>query len=417
MSAEMMFRMRSQRKMRLGIRTQLLASQTVGQIIPIAAIPFLTRLLVPEEMGHYQIALSIALVALPFAIFQADVFVPVALDAKEVRTLLRRASLTTLIVSAIATSIAALLPSGGGLESAVTTFLLVTVLALTALTNAVLIRKNDMPKLVHRNMLGGALVAITQTAFAAVHPTAISLGAGMLAGRALCQTLLRSKATYAPHPNGADVPKDFWTALSGAGANALGTFASQMPMLLVAPVYGAAAAGYLGLGQRVVGAPTGLIGQGVNQIIVTDASAIIRSGKAKLWTGLRRPVTLLVCLALTAALAIAVIVPPITPWVFGAAWAPAGKYMQILSLPMCLQLVAVPLVPLMAMLGMQRIMLTLQIFRIMGIVGCILAARKFSLGLPLTVALISIIWTIAYVATTGLTITHMQKFDAKQQRP
>ena len=412
----MISRIRRPKKVRLGIRTQLLASQTLGQIMPIVVIPFLTRLLDPQEMGHYQIALSIALVALPFAIFQADVFVPVANDASEVRTLLRRALLTTLIVGSIATAVAALLPSGGGAESAITTCLLLAVMSLTSLTNAVLIRKNDMPKLVYRNILGGALVAIIQTIFAMLHPTAISLGIGMLMGRAICQALLRSAKSYIPHPNSAEVPKDFWRAFSGAGANTLGTFASQMPMLLVAPVYGAAAAGYLGLGQRVVGAPTGLIGQGVNQIIVADASAVIRSGKTKLWAGLRWQVVLLISLSLAAAMAIAIVIPPLTPWIFGAPWVPAGKYMQILALPMCLQLVAIPMVPLMAMLGMQGTMLSLQIFRILCIIGCVLAGRTFSLGMFVTVALISAIWTVIYLATIGLAIAGMRKYDTQERR-
>jgi O-antigen/teichoic acid export membrane protein len=415
MSEKVILRLRRVIEIRFGIRAQLMVSQALGQIIPIAAIPFLTRLLNPKEMGHYQIALSIALVALPFAVLQADVFVPVAHDEDEVRTLVRRAFLTTLIVGSIATSVAALLPSGGGLEAAVTTFLLLAVLSLTSVTNAVLIRKNDMSKLVQRNILGGALVAIIQTTFAMLYPSAISLGMGMLMGRALCQALLRSARSCAPHSNSADVPKDVWRVLSGAGANALGTFASQMPMLLVAPVYGAAAAGYLGLGQRVVGAPTGLIGQGVNQIIVADASAIIRSGEAKLWAGLRRQVVILISLSLAAAMAIAIIIPPLTPWIFGAPWAPAGRYMQILALPMCLQLVAIPMAPLMVMLGMQRAMLATQICRILCIVGCILAAAQFALGMPMTVTLISVVWSLAYVATIGLAIAGMRKYDRRKR--
>ncbi|MEN3748064.1 oligosaccharide flippase family protein [Sphingomonas sp. HF-S3] len=407
----MISRFRRAKELRLGIRAQLLVSQALGQIMPIAAIPFLTRLLNPEQMGHYQVALSIALVALPFALFQADVFVPVARDADEVRLLERRAVLTTLIVGSIATSVAALLPNGGGLEAAVTTALLLAIMSLISVTNAVLIRKNDMPKLVHRNIAGGAFVAISQTIFAMLHPTSISLGLGMFVGRAFCQALLRSGKACAPHPNIADVPKDLWRVLSGASANALGTFASQMPMLLVAPVYGAAAAGYLGLGQRVVGAPTALIGQGVNQIIVADASAIIRGGEAKLWPGLRRQIIMLISLSLAAALAIAVIIPPLTSWIFGAPWAPAGDYMRILALPMCLQLVAIPMAPLMVMLGMQQAMLAIQIGRIFCTVGCILAAAHFALGMPLTVTLISAVWSLAYVVTIGLTITGMRKYD------
>lgn len=396
---------------RFGVRAQLLASQIFGQLMPIAAIPFLTRLLEPAEMGHYQIALSIALVALPFAIFQADVFIPVAYDSSEVRMLTRRGFVSTAIVACTASSIVFLIPSGGGLKSAITTSLLVAVMSLMSLTNAELIRKNDMSKIVQRNLLGGALVAIAQTLFAILHPTAISLGLGMLVGRTLSQVLLRSAKIFEPHSNRVQVPKDFWRALSGAGANALGTFASQMPMLLVAPLFGAAAAGQLGLGQRVVGAPTGLIGQGINQIIVADASAIIRSGKAELWAGLRRQLVLLISLSLAAAMAIAIIIPPLTPWIFGSLWAPAGKYIQILALPMCLQLVAIPMAPLMAMLGMQREMVSLQIIRIFCIVGCILAGSTFSLGMSSTVSLISAAWTMAYCATIALAIVGMRRHD------
>lgn len=398
---------------RLGIRAQLLASQVFGQLMPIAVIPLLTRLLNPEQMGHYQIALSIALVAIPFAIFQADVFVPVARDAGEVRILERRALLATLAVGSIAAIAATVLTSSGSVESASTTFLLLAAMSLTSVANATLIRKEDLTKLVQRNMLGGTLVATIQAGCAILHPTAVSLAAGMLLGRVLCQVLLRSTRDYAPHLDGGDVPRGFWRIISGAGSNALGTFASQMPMLVVAPAYGAVAAGQLGLGQRVVGAPTGLIGQGVTQIIVADASAIIRSGEPKLWAGLRRPLILLISLSLVSAAAIAIIVPPITPWLFGAAWGPTGKYIQILALPMCLQLVAVPMVPLMAMLGMQRIMLTIQVFRALGILGCILIGFKLSLGMSITISLMSAVWVLAYVVTIGLTIAAMRKNDVQ----
>lgn len=412
----MISRLRRAQELRLGIRTQLLVSQALGQIMPIAAIPFLTRLINPEQMGHYQIALSIALVALSFAVFQADIFVPVARDADEVRALERRALLTTSIVGVVATSIAAVLPNGGGVQAAVTTALLLAVLSLISVTNAMLIRKNDMPKLVLRNLLGGALVAIFQITFALFHPTAISLGLGMLIGRILCHTLLRSKKIYEPNANTVEVPKDFWRALSGAGANALGTFASQMPMLLVAPTYGPAAAGYLGLGQRVVGAPAGLIGQGINQIIIADSSTIIRDGSVTLWAGLHRQIIILIVLSFGSAAAIAIAIPPLAPWIFGAAWAPAGTYMMILALPMCLQFVAIPMVSLMTMLGMQRVMLATQTFRIICISGCIFIGGHFALAMPVTVALISAVWTLAYVATIGLTLVGMRKYDRQERR-
>lgn len=406
-------KVRGEGRASLNIRVQLLMSQVLGQAILIATIPILTRLLDPEAMGHYQIALSIALVSLPFAVFQADVLISVARDSNEVGSLLRRAFRTTLIVGSVATVTAALLPSGGGTESAIATTLLLSVMSLTVLTNAVLIRKNDMAKLVSRNLLGGALVAIAQTVFAMLHPTAISLGLGMLVGRAVSQAVLRSGKSYTSHSNGGVVPKGFWESFSGAGANTLGTFASQMPMLLVAPIYGPVAAGFLGLGQRVVGAPTGLIGQAVNQIIVADASTIIRSGEARLWTGLRSQILTLMIFALAAALIIATVMPRLTPMIFGAPWAPAGIYIQILALPMCLQLVAIPMAPLMAMLGMQRTMLIVQLLRILSIAGCILAAGLLSLDMPLTITLISIAWSLAYFSTIGLAITGIRRYDAK----
>ncbi|MDG2520499.1 oligosaccharide flippase family protein [Caulobacter segnis] len=399
-----------------GTRAQLLASQILGQVMPIATIPLLTRLLDPVEMGHYQIALSIALIALPFAIFQTDVFVPVAHNEFEVTTLVRRALLSTSIFALFAATISFFISSGGGLELAASTFLLTAAMSLNSVANSILIRKSDIPKLIQRNIFGGAFVAITQAVFTILHPSAISLGLGMVVGRAISQILLKSTKSCEPHPNHVEVSKGFLRALIGSGANALGTFASQMPMLLVAPLYGAASAGYLGLSQRVVGAPTGLIGQGINQIIVADASAIIRSGNGKLWAGLRRQIVLLLSFSVAAAVALAIIAPPLTPWVFGALWAPAGEYIQILALPMCLQLVAVPMVPLMAMLGMQRELFCLQVLRIVCITVCVLAGATFSLGMSSTVTLISVVWTMAYCATIALAIVAIRKYDLQALR-
>lgn len=412
----MISRIRRSIRGELGIRAQLLGSQISGQVMLIAAIPLLTRLLDPAEMGHYQIALSIALIALPFAIFQTDVFLSVARSDTEVTALVRRAIISTSIVAIVAASVSFGTSNGAGLELGITTFLLTAAMSVTAVANSLLIRKRDIPKLIKRNIFGGALVAVTQMIFTVLHPTAISLGLGMVVGRALSQVLWKSTMNFEPELDSVQGSQSFWRSVIGSSSNALGTFASQMPMLLVAPLYGPAAAGYLGLGQRVVGAPTGLLGQGINQIVVADASAIIRSGKAELWPAVRRPMIFLTFAALASALALAILAPPLTPWIFGAAWAPAGQYIQILALPMCLQLIAIPMVPLMAMLGKQRELLSLQILRIFCITICALTGAVFSFEMPATVTLISVVWTVAYCATIGLAVVAMRNYDLQASK-
>lgn len=394
-------------------RRYLLISQVFGQLAPIVVLPLLTRILNPEQMGLYQVAFSISIIALPFALLQSDVLVPIARNIEQVRRLRRLTIAATLLVSSMSALGAFFLVSQGSHETALTTALLVVALSVTSFSSATLIRTGDSKSLIRRNLFGGGLVASFQVIAALFHPTALALGIGMILGRLTCITLVRSHRAFEPHSSDVTGAYGFWKILSGASANALGAFGSQMPMLIVAPIFGAAAAGHLGLGQRVVGGPVGLVGQGVNQIFTADSASILRSREAFLWPKLRRPLGLLMLTALLAALALGTIVPPITPWIFGASWAPAGKYIQILALPMCLQLVAIPMVPLLAMLGLQSLVFALQIFRVLGIAACAIIGIRLSWSMLTTVMLISIIWTLAYCLTIWVAIRAIHNYDAK----
>ena len=147
----------------------------------------------------------------------------------------------------------------------------------------------------------------------------------------------------------------------------------NLPNLILAALYGPAAAGYFALGRLVVFAPFGVLGQSIGRVYL---SRVTRARYEAPWSlmDLMSKVTQRLSLALPLFAILMIIAPDFFRILFGPTWSEVGHYTQILipalALDFILQTTSV-LVPL----GFVWHMLAWDVFRTVTALGGILIAH------------------------------------------
>jgi len=180
----------------------------------------------------------------------------------------------------------------------------------------------------------------------------------------------------------------------GSLLDALG---GNVPQLLFAAFYGAVAAGWFALGQRVIAAPLNIVVDSVAQVYFGEAARLPRSDPK----AMRRLFFKLTArLALVGGLPVVMIctlAPWFFPFFFGQGWETAGRYVQILGLMFGLRLAVVPISQTLNILEQQHWFLAWQATW-MGLgTGALLAAKAVGVSHIAAVALYSLAMTMAYV--------------------
>jgi O-antigen/teichoic acid export membrane protein len=107
-----------------------------------------------------------------------------------------------------------------------------------------------------------------------------------------------------------------------------------------------------------------------------------------------RQILLLAILSILTSSMLILLAPLLAVPLLGEGWAMAGTVTAILAIPMSLQLLAGPLMPILPMIGREGRMLLTQIVRL----ALVVAALAFSLGLGLGLVRSSFVFGIAIVS-------------------
>ncbi|MDD9205763.1 oligosaccharide flippase family protein, partial [Georgenia sp. 10Sc9-8] len=140
----------------------------------------------------------------------------------------------------------------------------------------------------------------------------------------------------------------------------LNSLASNLPILLLATLYGPVSAGLFALARRVLVAPTTLLGKAVSDTLYPRINA------AHLDQRPVAPMVLRATLAMSAVVlvpfgAIIVVGPSLFGAVFGAEWVPAGEYARWLSLWLLTAFINRPSVAAIPVLRLQRAYLGFEV--------------------------------------------------------
>lgn len=152
----------------------------------------------------------------------------------------------------------------------------------------------------------------------------------------------------------------FISSLSGF----LTTAGGALPMLLIAQLYGVQVLGWLALADRVMGAPSTLIGLAVSQVYMPEAASLARTDPQGLRSLFRIIIRRLVLLPAIPCLIVLVFGPTLFALVFGEPWREAGNYARLLVIMHYVNFIAWPFTPTLTLLERQGQQLALDSFRV-----------------------------------------------------
>lgn len=142
-------------------------------------------------------------------------------------------------------------------------------------------------------------------------------------------------------------------------AGLLRALSDNLPVLVFAPFFGAAAAGLYAMADRLIKVPLMMGAMSVRRVYLQRASTIMHRG-GNLENSYRRITGYLVLLGLPPMLLLMIAGEPILKLLLGEQWAQAGVFVEILSPLLYLMLISRPATALIDLLRQQRLWLKLQ---------------------------------------------------------
>ena len=140
----------------------------------------------------------------------------------------------------------------------------------------------------------------------------------------------------------------------------LNTLSNQLPVFLLTRFFGLSTAAYYGLANRIIGAPTGLIGQSVGQVFYQKAADIYNK-KSGFYRFVKN-IYLKLFLAAIPLFTALIIVSFFFGFIFGAEWETAGFYALILIPWLFVMFINSPITFIIAILNRQKQMVVYDTF-------------------------------------------------------
>lgn len=140
----------------------------------------------------------------------------------------------------------------------------------------------------------------------------------------------------------------------------LNTLSNQLPIFLLTRFFGLSSAAYYGLANRIIGAPTGLIGQSVGQVFYQKAADVYNK-KRGFYPFVKNIYLKLFWTALPLFAAL-IGISFFFGFIFGSAWETAGRYALILIPWLFVMFINSPITFIIAILNRQKQMVVYDIF-------------------------------------------------------
>jgi O-antigen/teichoic acid export membrane protein len=369
---------------------EIVVGSVVGQGLLLAAAPVLSRLYEPADFAVLQLFTGVVSVGAVLATLRLELAIPLARDQHETSSILRAGVLGSVVVVAVGWALGQLTAPWWAVGQTLLDLrsfwwlVPVTVLAVAwfQLVSAVLVRAEHYRALAGRNAVQGLGTAAAQLGlgFAGAGPVGLLLGMG--AGRFAALVALTRRGLPWRDPGRRVTLRDqaaavarfrrfplltTWSAL-------LNNAGQYVPYLVFALTFGATATGWLAFTTRLLGLPVNVVGQAVAQVFLGRGARAGRDATGELprltWLAVRR----LSLLGAAPTVLVVLAAPWVFGWLFGDAWAGAGRYAQVLAPACFLQFVASPVSHVFNLVGRQALALGWEAVRFALVVAAPLLA-------------------------------------------
>lgn len=383
----------------------------VAQLLAFASLPFLTRIYTPEAFGVFSYIFAIAMILVPVATLRLELAVPLPPEQKDSELLVR----TGLVVSTfICVGIAAfVLIAGPWLDDSNELdlmpslwFLPFTVLASAwfAILSQKAIAHKDYRVVGTRNVIQGIGRVVGQFGFALVTRSGSGLLAGNLFGSVLgigtlARTYKHGLFISQPLAGSKRILKRYkafpLVYMPSALLNILG---SSLPLLLFGIWYGPAVVGMLGVVQRVLAVPAGLVSSSVGQVFLGEIAERVRTGQRDNRTLYLKATRKLAIVGLLIPVITIPLAPILTPIILGSDWAEAGYLAQPVAILAGVGFVVSPLSTVYFIYERALWNISADIFRIALMGAAALAVTLTDLDALPALWLLTIAYVLTYVA-------------------
>jgi O-antigen/teichoic acid export membrane protein len=324
--------------------TILSGGTTLGQGLLILASPLLTRLFGPEEFGVLAVFSAIAAILCQITAFRFEMAIPVCREDEDAMALVLAGCTTALLVSALFAAVLVLfeaplaaalgIPGFGHVLWFMPPMLLLWGVGLVLAHWG--IRRGRFRINAGGNLALSASQAVGQLLLGLASASATALVAGYALGSLVRTSLLvrvlspadRALLRGVSWSRVAALARAHWHYPVYSGSSGLLQSTAQMlPAVLIAVLYGPAAAGWFGLGQRITGMPTRMMAEAAAQAFLAE---IAQAEGPVVYRLFKRAALRFFLLGLIGLAPLLLVGPPLFAFVFGEPWRGTGVIVQIL---------------------------------------------------------------------------------------
>ena len=409
---------------------RVLQGTAVAQAIGMLVLPVLSRLYPPAAFGHLQFfatTLSLALVAVTLRYEVAILQAASQDDAKALVRLCIWINGATALLSAIVcfTLLTFFGPWGVGTRTVL--WLLTPGIALAGLLQTL----GYLPLRLKDFRVGAGAKVVQAVAYAAlalgtglVLPSAVGLTVADLSARGVAAALIwwwcaRHGISLSGRVARGALKAAAWAhrempryAVPGGIINTAGGVLT--PIMMYA-TFDASTLGQYALVERSLMLPVGMVAVAVSQVFSADLAEQLRGGSGAANQSFRRVVASMARIGLVPAFVVGLAAPWLFPRLFGAQWAAAGEYAQLLAPLLFASFVTAPVNMAIMLAGRQRMQMAWEVCRLLTIAAAWVAVSLWNLG-PHTAIALHVASGVC-MCLLYLTMADRVLADAHQARP
>lgn len=197
----------------------------------------------------------------------------------------------------------------------------------------------------------------------------------------------------------------------------LNTAALAFPGLLLAAFFGPTVTGWFALVDRVLGIPSTLIGQSLQQVYVSEGAPLLHSNPIGLKHLFEKMIRKIYFIPLLTCTILAFFGPALFVFVFGEKWREAGEYARIMGFVDIAGLMVSPIEMTLTMLQLQKWRFSWDAGRLVMVTGAMLITYSVHPTARAVVIAYAASMTLGYFLLLGMCYMAIQRLIAQQVKP